>query len=63
LRIEAYFQQVRQAIETCPVVQSFSITYDKRGTHEGFIWGRIYIIDGSTSICGNLWTSSSALSD
>jgi len=48
LRIEAYFQQVRRAIETCPVVQSFSITYDKRGTYEGVIRGEVYMVDGST---------------
>ena len=47
MRIEAYFQQVRRAIETCPVIQSFSVTYDKRGTYEGFIWGEVYVIDGS----------------
>jgi hypothetical protein len=47
LRIEAYFQQIRKAIETCPVVQAFNMTYDKRGTYEGFIRGEIYFIDGS----------------
>jgi len=47
LRIEAYFQQVRRAIETCPVVQSFSITYDKRSTSEGVIRGQVYMVDGS----------------
>ncbi len=48
MRIETYFQQVRQAIETCPVVQAFSVTYDKRGTWEGFIRGEVYFVDGST---------------
>jgi hypothetical protein len=47
LRIEFYFQQVREAIETCPVVQVFNVTYDKRSTHEGFIWGEVYFVDGS----------------
>jgi hypothetical protein len=48
LRIEAYFQQIRESIENSPVVQSFDVTYDKRGTYEGFIRGEIYLIDGST---------------
>ena len=47
MRIEAYFQQIQEAIETCPVVQTFNVTYDKRGTYEGFIRGEIYFIDGS----------------
>jgi reverse gyrase len=47
LRIEAYFEQIREAIETCPVIQAFNVTYDKRGTYEGFIRGEIYFIDGS----------------
>ena len=29
------------------MVQSSSITYDKRGTHEGFIRGEIYFVDAS----------------
>lgn len=47
MRIEAYFQHVRDLIETCPVAQSFHVTYDKRGTHEGFIRGELHFIDGS----------------
>ncbi len=47
MRIETYFQRVRRTIETCPVVQSFSITYDKRGTYEGVIRGEVYLVDGS----------------
>jgi len=37
LQIEVYFRQIREAIEACPVVQSSSMTYDKRGTQEGLI--------------------------
>ena len=44
MRIEAYFQQIREAIETCSVVQAFSVTYDKRGTYEGFIRGEVYFV-------------------
>jgi hypothetical protein len=47
LRIEAYFEQIREAIETCRVVQAFNVTYDKRGTYEGFIRGEVYFVDGS----------------
>jgi hypothetical protein len=47
LRIEAYFQQLREAIEACPIVHSFNVTYDKRGSHEGFIHGEVYFVDGS----------------
>ena len=34
-------------MDACPVVQSSSITYDKRGTHEGFIRGEVYFVDAS----------------
>jgi len=47
LQIEAYFRQLRDLVDTCPVVQSSSITYDKRSTHEGFIRGEIYFVDAS----------------
>jgi hypothetical protein len=47
LRIETYFQQLQDTIESCLVVQSSNITYDKRATHEGFIHGELYFVDGS----------------
>ena len=47
MRIEAYFQQLRETIEACPIVRSFNVTYDKRGSHEGFIRGEVYFVDGS----------------
>lgn len=47
MRIEAYFQQLRETIDTCPIVHSFNVTYDKRGSHEGFIRGEVYFVDGS----------------
>jgi hypothetical protein len=47
LRIEAYFRQVREAIDACAVIQTFNITYDKRSSYEGFIRGEAYFIDGS----------------
>jgi hypothetical protein len=47
LRIEAYFQQVREAIDICPAVQAFNVAYDKRSTHEGFIRGEVHFMDSS----------------
>ena len=47
MRIEAYFQQLRENIDSCPIVRSFNVTYDKRGSHEGFIRGEVYFVDGS----------------
>jgi hypothetical protein len=29
------------------VVQSYNVAYDKRGTHEGFVRGELYFVDGS----------------
>jgi hypothetical protein len=48
LRVEVYFQHVREVIEACPIVQSFHIAYDKRSTHEGFIRGELHFVGGST---------------
>lgn len=47
MRIEAYFRQIERIIEACPVVQLLNITYEKRSTHEGFIKGELYFVDGS----------------
>ena len=47
MRIEAHFQHVRETIDGCPVVQSSNVAYDKRSTHEGFVRGEIYFVDGS----------------
>ena len=48
MRIEAYFRQIERIIEACPVIQLSNLTYEKRGTHEGFIRGELYFVDGST---------------
>lgn len=48
MRIETYFRQIEKIIEACPVIQLSNVTYDKRGTHEGFIRGELYFVDGST---------------
>lgn len=47
MRIETYFQHFREAIDASAIVQSFNMTYDKRGAHEGFIRGELYFVDGS----------------
>ena len=47
MRIEYYFERVRQTLDDCLIIQSFNIAYDKRGSHEGFIHGQIYFLDGS----------------
>lgn len=48
MRIEAYFRQTEKIIEACLVIQLSNVTYEKRGTHEGFIRGELCFIDGST---------------
>ncbi len=48
--IEAYFQRLREAIDTSPIVNAFNMTYDKRASHEGFIRGEIYFIEGMNTI-------------
>ena len=47
MRIEAYFEHLRKSIDTCPVVDFFNMTFDKRGSHEGFVRGEVYLVDGS----------------
>ena len=48
MRIEAYFRQIEKTIETCAIIQLSNVTYEKRGTHEGFIQGELNLVDGST---------------
>jgi len=48
LRIEDYFHRIEKIIETCPFIHLSNVTYEKRGTHEGFIKGDIDFIDGSS---------------
>ncbi len=47
LRIENYFERVRQTLDACLIIQSFNVAYDKRGSYEGFIHGQVYFLDGS----------------
>lgn len=48
MRIEEYFLQIQKIVEACPITQLSNVTYDKRGTHEGFIKGKLQFIDNST---------------
>lgn len=45
--IEAYFQQVRDLIESYEIVAFFKLNDDKRGLYEGFIRGQIGFKDRS----------------
>lgn len=47
MRIEAYFQGLRDIIEACPMVQSSSVSFDKRSTYEGHVRAELYFVDGS----------------
>ena len=48
MRIETYFRQIHKEIEACPVVRLVSIAEEKRGTHEGYIYGDLTFLDDST---------------
>ncbi|MDL2124889.1 MAG: hypothetical protein LWX51_17855 [Deltaproteobacteria bacterium] len=45
MRVETYFRQIEKIIEACPVIQLSNVTYEKRGTHEGFIRGELCVED------------------
>ena len=47
MRIERYFEQVRETLDSCPYVATAAVTCDRRGTHEGFIRGDVFFRDGS----------------
>lgn len=47
LRIESYFQRIREILDTCPFIQSSELTFDQRSSHEGFLRGNLYFRDGS----------------
>ncbi len=47
MRVEIYFEQIGKVIQTCAVMQTLSVTYDKRADHEGFISGDLRFVDGS----------------
>lgn len=47
MRVEAYFDQLRCLIDSSPLIASSNAAYDKRGTHEGFVQGELYLVDDS----------------
>ena len=48
MRIENYFRQVQKIIDSCSVVQTSTVMFDKRSTYEGYIRGDIFFVDDST---------------
>ena len=47
MRIETYFDSLKNIIDNCSVIQSSNVNYDKRATYEGFLRGELYFIDDS----------------
>lgn len=47
MRINDYFRQIQKIVELSAIVQLSSVTFEKRGTHEGFIRGKLQFLDGS----------------
>ncbi|MGB5685799.1 MAG: DUF6516 family protein [Candidatus Electrothrix sp.] len=47
MKIEDYFKAVQDTVDSCGLVRLKNITYDKRGTYEGFIRGELYFSDDS----------------
>ena len=45
--IEDYFQEVRDIIEACAVVQLSNVNYDTRSIYRGFMRGELKFSDGS----------------
>ena len=47
MRIEDYFDAIRATVDLCAWAQSSSPTFDQRSSHEGFLRGEVYFLDGS----------------
>ena len=47
MRIETYFQQIQETVQSCSIVQLSDISYNKRGSYEGFIRGELCFVDES----------------
>ncbi|HBL10660.1 MAG TPA: hypothetical protein DD379_04490 [Cyanobacteria bacterium UBA11162] len=45
--VEVYFQQIKELIESCEIVESFNLDFEKRGLYEGFIRGQINLKSNS----------------
>jgi hypothetical protein len=47
LRIEEYFQHIQQIVASSAVIRLSELSYQKRGSYEGFLRGELYCVDGS----------------
>lgn len=47
MRIEEYFRQIQKTIDSCAVVQTSTIMFDKRSTYEGYVRGDTFFVDDS----------------
>ena len=47
MRIEDFFLRIQKIVESSSVIHLSNITYEKRGTHEGVIRGRLDFVDNS----------------
>lgn len=47
MRVESYFDRVRKAVELSPIVRLSNVTYEKRGSYEGVIRGRVSFVDNT----------------
>ncbi len=47
MKIEVYFKEIQNIIDSYAVIFLKNITFEKRGTYEGFIRGELYFLDGS----------------
>jgi CRISPR/Cas system-associated exonuclease Cas4 (RecB family) len=45
LKIEEYFLLIQRAVESSPIVRLSDMTYEKRGTYEGVVRGRLQFVD------------------
>lgn len=48
MKIEDYFSEIQAVVNSCPAVRLTNITFEKRGTYEGFIRGELFFVDNST---------------
>ena len=47
MRIEEYFRKIEEAIQSYAIIQLSEVTFEKRGSHEGFIRGTLTFLDSS----------------
>lgn len=50
MRIEEYFLFVQKTIERSSIVRLSNVAYEKRGTYEGIIRGRLQFVDESVLV-------------